>query len=56
MEASSFWDTAAAGVISAFPVLVTCEAYSLGVSSGQRRNLIRLSLSFFLFGLINNGE
>ncbi|KAH9994961.1 CLN3 protein-domain-containing protein [Russula compacta] len=31
-----------------------CEAYSSCIFSGERRNLFRLNLSFFLFGLINN--
>ena len=36
--------------------LLSPEPNSYFVFPGQRRDLFRLSLSFFLFGLINNGE
>jgi hypothetical protein len=36
--------------------LLSPEADSYFVFPGQRRDLFRLSLSFFLFGMINNGE
>ena len=36
--------------------LLSPESDSYFVFPGQRRDLFRLSLSFFLFGLINNGE
>jgi hypothetical protein len=40
----------------ASPYLPSCRIpCSFCMFSGQRRNLLRLSASFFLFGLINNG-
>lgn len=49
---SLFW---ACGVVT--PVHTSSsEADSPSIFAEQRRHLFRLSLSFFLFGLINNGE
>ena len=51
-------DTITARVIAALTIFFWSfrEACLSCVFSAQRRNLFRLSLSFFLFGLINNGE